>query len=104
MSLLFVCQTELTEFFAELTEFAAELSEFSLLKQYSRNSIPLVSFLNRSGTSANYLCLWHLGPLLTSQCLKAVQTYTIKTSIEWTSLWFLTLLGLLCLARAYSLT
>ena len=29
LSLLFVCQSELTEFFAELTEFAAELSEFS---------------------------------------------------------------------------
>ena len=27
LSLLFVCQGELTEFFAELTEFAAELSE-----------------------------------------------------------------------------
>ena len=40
LGLLFVCQSELTEFFAELTEFAAELSEFSspetvLSKQYS---------------------------------------------------------------------
>ena len=42
LSLLFVCQSELTEFFAELTEFAAELSEFSPLKRYSRNSIPPV--------------------------------------------------------------
>ena len=42
-SLLFVCQSELTEFLAELTEFAAELSEFSPSKQYSRNSIPPVS-------------------------------------------------------------
>ena len=31
-------------FVAELTEFAAELSEFSPLKQYSRNSIPPVSY------------------------------------------------------------
>ena len=44
LSLLFVCQSELTEFFAELTEFAAELSEFSLPRQYSRNSIPPVSY------------------------------------------------------------
>ena len=43
LSLLFVCQSELTEFFAELTEFAVELSEFSLPKQYSRNSSPPVS-------------------------------------------------------------
>ena len=43
LGLLFVCQGELTEFFAELTEFAAELSEFSPPKQYSRNSIPPVS-------------------------------------------------------------
>ena len=33
-SLLFVCQSELTEFLAELTEFGAELSEFALPKQY----------------------------------------------------------------------
>ena len=31
-------------FFAELTEFAPELSEFSSPKQYSRNSIPPVSY------------------------------------------------------------
>ena len=43
LSLLFVCQSELTEFFAELTEFAAELSELSPPKQYSRNSILPVS-------------------------------------------------------------
>ena len=43
-SLLFVCQSKLTELFAELTEFAAELSEFSLPKQNSRNSILPVSF------------------------------------------------------------
>ena len=41
LSLLFVCQSELTEFWAELTEFAVKLSEFSSPKQYSRNSIPL---------------------------------------------------------------
>ena len=35
-----VCKQELTEFLAELTEFVVELSEFSVLKQYSRNSIP----------------------------------------------------------------
>ena len=40
---LFVCQSELTEFFAELTELALELSEVSILKQYSRNSVPPVS-------------------------------------------------------------
>ena len=39
-----MCKSELTEFLAELTEFAAELSEFSLPKQYSRNSIPPVSY------------------------------------------------------------
>ena len=43
LSLLFVCQSELTEFSAGLTDFAAELSEFSPPKQYSRNSIPPVS-------------------------------------------------------------
>ena len=37
-----MCHSELTEFLAELTEFAAELSELSLLKQYSRYSIPPV--------------------------------------------------------------
>ena len=45
-SLVFVCQSELTEFLAELTEFAAELSEFSLPKQCSRNSIPPVPYLS----------------------------------------------------------
>ena len=43
-SLLLVCQSELTEFFAELTEFAPKLSEFSPPKQYARNSIPPVSY------------------------------------------------------------
>ena len=43
-SLLFVCKRDLTEFLAGLTEFASELSEFSLLKQYSRNSIPPVPY------------------------------------------------------------
>ena len=45
LSRLFMCQSGLTEFFAELTEFAVvlELGEFSRPKQYSRNSIPLVS-------------------------------------------------------------
>ena len=38
LSLLFVCQIELTEFllFAELTEFAAELGEFSTLETIFR--------------------------------------------------------------------
>ena len=45
LSLLFVCQGELTEVLAELTEFAVKLSEFSPPKQYSRNSIPPVSYL-----------------------------------------------------------
>ena len=39
LSLLFVCKSKLTEFFAELTEFAQKLGEFSLPKQCSRNSI-----------------------------------------------------------------
>ena len=43
ISLLFVCQSQLTNFFAELSEFAAELSNVSLPKQYSRNSILPVS-------------------------------------------------------------
>ena len=53
LSLLFVCQSELTEFCAELTEFCAELTEFAVKlseaqwvlfsEQYSRNSIPPVS-------------------------------------------------------------
>ena len=43
LSLLFVCQSEFTEFFVELTEFSAELSEFSLPKQYSWNCIPPIS-------------------------------------------------------------
>ena len=40
-----MCKRGLTEFLAELTELAVELSEFSLLKQYSRNSIPPVPYL-----------------------------------------------------------
>ena len=48
-SLLFVCQSELTEFFAELSEFGVELSEFSLLKQYSRNTIPPISYIESFG-------------------------------------------------------
>ena len=44
LSLWFVWQSELTEFFAELTEFSKEVSEFSLLKQYCRNSIPPASY------------------------------------------------------------
>ena len=46
LSLLFVRQGELTEFFAELTEFAVKLSEFSSPKQYSRNSIPPVPYIH----------------------------------------------------------
>ena len=42
LSLLFVCQRELTEFFAELTEFPQKLSELAP-EQHSRNSIPPVS-------------------------------------------------------------
>ena len=49
-SLLFVGKSELTEFFAELTEFAVKLSEFSSPKQYSRNSIPPVSYQLRIDT------------------------------------------------------
>ena len=44
LTLLIVCQGELTESLAELTEFAAELSEFSPPRQCSRNSIPPVSY------------------------------------------------------------
>ena len=51
-TILFVGQNELTELLAELTEFAAEFSEFSLLKQYSRNSIPPVSHLMLSRVQA----------------------------------------------------
>ena len=36
LSLVFVCQSKLTECFAELTEFAAELNEFSLPKTVFR--------------------------------------------------------------------
>ena len=47
LSLLFVCQSELTEFFAELTEFATKLSEAQWVLPcetlLSRNSIPPVS-------------------------------------------------------------
>ena len=39
-----MCKRELTEFFPELTEFTPKLSEFSPPKQYSRNSIPPVSY------------------------------------------------------------
>ena len=49
-----MCQHELTEFFPELTEFAAELSEFSLPKQYSRNSIPPVSYNFSTGNIADF--------------------------------------------------
>ena len=51
LSLLFACQSKLTEFVAEITEFAAELREFSLPKQYSRNGIPPVSYLHGSQTT-----------------------------------------------------
>ena len=43
LSLVLVCQSELTKFVAELSEVAAERSEFSLAKQYSRNSILPIS-------------------------------------------------------------
>ena len=59
LSLLFVRQSELTEFFAELTEFAVKLSEFSSPKQYSRNSIPPVSYFS---FSRNSLQFWALFP------------------------------------------
>ena len=42
LTLLFVCKSELTEFFAKLTESTQKLSELSLPKRCSRNSIPLV--------------------------------------------------------------
>ena len=45
-----MCQNELAEFFAELTEFAPKLSELSSPKQYSRNSIPPVSYKKGSET------------------------------------------------------
>ena len=47
-------------FLAELTEFAAELSEFSRPKQYSRNSIPPVSFKMRLGEHSQLR--YHKGP------------------------------------------
>ena len=37
-------QNALTEFVAELTEFGAGLNEFCLLKRYSQNSLPAVSY------------------------------------------------------------
>ena len=47
--LLFVCQSELTEFFSQnspsLPQNSVRLSEFSSPKQYSRNSIPPVSYI-----------------------------------------------------------
>ena len=52
LSLLYVCHSELTEFFEELAEFAAELSKFSLPKQYSRNSILPVSYLSLTKVAA----------------------------------------------------
>ena len=39
LSILFVCHTELTEFFAELTEFAAELSECSLFQSSTLETV-----------------------------------------------------------------
>ena len=51
LSLLFVCQSELTEFFSQsspsLPRNSVRLSEFSSPKQYSRNSIPPVSYSSR---------------------------------------------------------
>ena len=41
-SIVFVCQSELTE---SKTKLATELNEFPLLKQCSRNSIPPVSYI-----------------------------------------------------------
>ena len=43
LGLVFVCQSELTEFLAELNAFGAELSQFSLSKLDSPNSHPPVS-------------------------------------------------------------
>ena len=48
-----MCQSELTEFFAELTEFAIKLSEFSSPKQYSRNSIPPVSYIGDENVTSS---------------------------------------------------
>ena len=53
-----VCKCELTEFLAELTEFAVELSEFSVLKQYSRNSIPPVPHDSR----LEIMAIWYRTP------------------------------------------
>ena len=54
-----MCKRELTESLAELTEFAPKLSEFSLPKQYSRNSIPPVSY--KSTVMRRVLCKAQLG-------------------------------------------
>ena len=48
LSLLFVCQTELTEFDAELTEFAPKLSEFSSPKQCTPETVFRYRFLEYS--------------------------------------------------------
>ena len=55
LSAYYLCaKADSLSFPGELTEFAAELSEFSLLKQYSRNSIPGVSHrVIDSGTVGN---------------------------------------------------
>ena len=60
-------KSELTEFLAELTEFAAELSEFSLPQQYSRNSIPPVSFTMepKKNTHTHIFIVWELIPICT---------------------------------------
>ena len=40
--IIFLCKSELTEFFAELAEIGSEFTKSSLPKQYSRNRIPPV--------------------------------------------------------------
>ena len=49
--IIFVCQSELTEFCTELTEFATELSEFSLPKQRSQIVFRLFPIVGACGVT-----------------------------------------------------
>ena len=87
LSLLFVCQSELTEFFffffsqnsPTFTQDTVRLSEFSSPKQYSRNSIPPVSSLF-------------------STCPTATTTTTTQTHI-WCNVCFALVLSRFCLPQ-----
>ena len=65
LSLLFVCQSELNEFFAELTEFTVKLSEAQwvlvsktvLSKQYSARFLKCLIYHLHPPRSVNLLCL-----------------------------------------------